>query len=139
MTKVLQCLCLTGTAYNAAYCIDYWHACEACGLAYLYCDACCWTLCAPVCIECKLGDAGAACSNCSKGLRYCLFSCALDFVSCADGCINCVKVIGIICDTGIKGYSDITKNTKFCHDKIKDCLGLETGNEPLKSMATFTP
>ena len=139
MTKVLQCLCLTGTAYNTAYCIDTWHACEACGLAYLYCDACCWTMCSPICIECKCGDMSAACSNCSKGLRYCLFSCALDMVACADGCINCVKVIGIICDTGIKGHADLRKNTRFCHDKVKDCLGLETGNEPLKSMETFTP
>ena len=65
-TKVLQCLCLTGTAFNTACCIDEWHACEACGLAYLYCDACYWTLCSPICIECKLGDTGKACENCSK-------------------------------------------------------------------------
>lgn len=137
--KILQCLCLTGTAYNVAFCIDCWHAYEACGLAYLYCDACWWTLCSPICIDLKLGEAGKALENCSKGLKYCLFSCALECAGCIDGCYNCIQVIKIICDGGIKGYADMTKNTQFIHDKVKNCLGLETGNEPLRSMGTFTP
>lgn len=137
--KVLQCLCLTGTAYNVGMCIDCWHGTEACGLAYLYCDACYWTLCSPICIDLKIGDTGKACENCSKGLKYCLFSCALNMVGCVDGCYNCIMVIKTICDTGIKGYADMTKNTQFLHDKVKNCLGLETGNEPLRSMGTFTP
>lgn len=137
--KVLQCLCLTGTAFNAACCIDQWHGCEACGLAYLYCDACWWTLCSPICINLTLGDTGKACDNCAKGGKYCLFACALDAVGCVDGCYNCIKVIGIICESGIKGYADILKNTQWLHNKVKDCLGLETGNEPLRSMGTYTP
>jgi hypothetical protein len=122
--KVLQCLCLTGTAYNTAMCIDSWHSCEACGLAYLYCDACYWTLCSPICIDCKLGDFGKACDNCMKSLKYCLFACALNIAGCVDGCYNCVMVIKTICDAGIKGYADITKNTQWLHNKIKDALGL---------------
>ena len=139
LKKVLQCCCLTSTAYNAAMCIDVWHSCEACGLAYLYCDGCWWSLCSPICIDCKLGDAGKAMENCCKGVKYCLFACLLNLVGCVDGCYNCIMVIKTICDSGIKGYADITKNTQFLHDKIKGALGLETGNEPVRSMSTFSP
>jgi hypothetical protein len=122
--KILQCCCLTSTAYNAAMCIDSWHSIEACGLAYLYCDACWWTLFSPICIDLKIGECGKAMDNCLKGVKYCLFGCALNCVGCIDGCYNCVMVIKTICDSGIKGYADITKNTQFLHDKIKSALGL---------------
>lgn len=58
--KCCNCCCCSEKAYNVACCIDVWHAYEACGLAYLFCDACCWTLCAPICIDCKLGLSGKA-------------------------------------------------------------------------------
>lgn len=74
-----------------------------------------------------------------KGLKYCIFSCVLECTGCCDGCYNCVKVIQLACGDGIKSYSDITKNTEFVANKVKEGLGLETGNEPLKSMGAFTP
>ena len=128
MAKVLQCLCFPGTAYNVACCIDMWHGYEACCLACLYMDACQWTLCAPICIECKCGDCGKAMDNCSKGCRYCLFSCALENVAVCDGCYNCFKTICKACDTGISGHKDLMENTQLLHGKVKDCLKLETGN-----------
>ncbi len=53
--KFCQCYCFSNTACGVGMCIDMWHAYEACALAYLYCDACWWTLTAPICIDCKLG------------------------------------------------------------------------------------
>ncbi len=137
--KCCQCYCFSGTAYNVAFCIDYWHSIQACGLAYLYCDACWWTLFAPLCIDCKLGESNKALENCSKGCKYCAFSCALSCVACVDGCYNCIKVIQIACGEGVKGYTDMTKNTQFAGNKVKQALGLETGNEPVRSFGTFTP
>ena len=127
-TKVLQCLCFPCDAYSRAYCIDVWHAYEACGLACLHCEACHWALCAPICIDLKCGDTGKAMEHCSKCLRYCAFACALDFVGCIDGCYNCVKLIGTICGDGVKGHKDLMQNTQFLHNKVKECLNLETGN-----------
>ena len=126
--KILQCWCFHQNAYNVAACIDYWHAQEACGLSSLYCDACCWTLCAPICIDCKCGDKDKACDNCMKSLKYCGFSCALQCVACIDGCYNCGKVICIACDTGINSHKQLMENTQFLHNKVKECLSLETGN-----------
>ena len=127
-TKVLQVCCCLNWACEVACCIDNWHGCEACGLSQLYCMACCWTACSPICIDLKCGDFGKACENCVKGLKYCLFSCALDVVGCCDGIYNCIKVCGIICDSGIKGHKDMMQNTQLLHDKVKGCLSLETGN-----------
>ena len=50
-----------------------------------------------------------------------------------------MKVAQLACDTGVKGYADLTKNSEFIANKVKEALGLETGNEPLKSMGTFEP
>lgn len=122
-----------------ACCIDQWHSVEACGLAYLYCDGCYWSLCAPICINCKLGETSKAMENCLKGIKYCVFSCLLSCVGCVDGCYNCFQVIKQACGEGINGYADLTKNTQFVANKVKTALGLETGNEPLRSMGTFTP
>lgn len=124
LKKCCQCYFCSGVAYNSACCIDYWHGVEACGLAYLFCDGCCWTLCAPLCIDCKLGESGKAMENCMKGLKYCIFSCVLECAGCCDGCYNCVKVIQLACGEGIKCYADITKNTEFVANKVKEGLGL---------------
>ena len=78
--------------------------------------------------SCKCGDCGKAMDNCSKGCRYCLFSCALENVAVCDGCYNCFKTICKACDTGISGHKDLMENTQLLHGKVKDCLKLETGN-----------
>jgi hypothetical protein len=119
LKKICQCWCFSSSAYNVAFCIDYWHSVEACGLAYLYCDACYWSLCAPLCIDCKLGETAQASENCCKGLKYCLFSCALSCVGCVDGCYNCIQIIKLACGEGVKGYADLTKNTEFIANKLK--------------------
>lgn len=61
LKKCCQCYFCSYAACNTAMCIDQWHSIEACGLSSLYCNACCWTLCAPLCIDCKLGDTSKAC------------------------------------------------------------------------------
>ena len=67
--------------------------------------------------------------NCVKGIKYCLFSCALCVAACVDGVYNCVKVIQMACgDEGIKSHNDLLKNVEMMEKKVKDALGLETGN-----------
>ena len=97
LKKCCQCFCFSECACNAACCIDVWHSCEAFGMACLYCDSCCWTLCAPLCIDCKIGDSGKAMESCSKCVRYCIFGCALDCVGICDGIYNCVQIIKQTC------------------------------------------
>jgi hypothetical protein len=61
-------------------------------------------------------------------------------VGCIDGCYNCFQIIKLSCsEGGVKGYADLTKHTEFLANKVKESLGLETGNEPARSIATFTP
>lgn len=97
LKKCCNCYMCSYKAYGVALCIDTWHSCEACGLAYLFCDACCWTLCAPLCIDCKMGDVGKAMESCSKAIKYCIFACALNCAGCCDGCYNCFKIISQVC------------------------------------------
>ena len=78
-------------------CIDTWHAYEACSLAYLFQDACCWTLCAPVCIDCKLGESDKAMENCMKCIKYCAFACVLSCAGCVDGLYNCYMITKQVC------------------------------------------
>lgn len=111
LQKVCQCICCSYKACGVAQCIDIWHACEAFQLAYLFCDSCCWSLCAPLFIECKMGETGQAMEGCAKCFKYCLFGCALYIVGCCDGIYNCIEVAKLTCSTGVKGYADLTKNT----------------------------
>ena len=113
MQKVLQCLCLPCWGCYEAECIDQWHGCEACGLCYLYCDACAWTLCAPICIECKCGDCGKAGDNCLKSLKYCAFACALDCVAWIDGLYNCGNLVCKTCKDGVTGHKDLLENSRW--------------------------
>jgi hypothetical protein len=122
LKKFFQCYCFSGPAYYTAVCVDEWHSIEACGLSYIYCVSCLWSFCAPICIECKLGDISKSMTNCVKGIKFVIFSCALTFVSCFDGCYNCFKVIEQACSEGIKGYGDLTKNTQFFANKVKAAL-----------------
>ena len=139
LNKVCVCLCCSNMACGVGACYDSWTSIEAYGLCYLNCQACCWTLCAPVCHECKMGDTKEAMSKCMTGLRYCAFCCLLDIVAPFDGCINCVLYARDNCTDGVSGFKDVMKNTKFLGDKVKVALDLETSNEPGKTYGSFTP
>ena len=78
-------------------------------------------------------------NNCMTGCKYCIFGCALECISPCDGCYNCFMIIQLTCGDGLKTFGDMTKNTEFIAGKIKEGLGLETGNEPMKSYGTFEP
>lgn len=119
LKKCCQCYFCSYKACSVACCVDCWHAMEACGLAYLYCDACCWTLCSPICIDCKCGETDKSMDNFVKGLKYCVFACALECVGVCDGCYNCFQVAKLACGDGIKGYADLTKNVEFIGNKVK--------------------
>ncbi len=112
---------MSQTACGVAQCIDNWHAIEACGLAYLFCSACCWTLCAPICIDCALGDGGKAMENLVKGIKYCVFACALDCVGCCDGIYNCFQITSQVWSDNklVTSYADLTKHTEFFGNKVK--------------------
>ena len=78
-------------------------------------------------------------NNCITGCKYCIFGCALECISPCDGCYNCFMIAQLTCGDGLKTFADITKNTEFLAGKVKEALGLETGNEPMKSYGTFEP
>lgn len=93
----LNCYCFSFQAFIVSQCIDNWHALEACGLGCLFTYACCWTLCAPLCIDCELGSRLRACNHFLKGCKYFLMGCSLNFVSTLDGLCNCYRICGRTC------------------------------------------
>ena len=139
VNKVFTCLCCHECACQTAQCIDLWASCEACGLANLSYGACCWTLCAPICHKCECGNTSEAGGHCLKCLKYCGYSCALQCCAPIDGCYNCIFYIKKVCSDGVTGFKDILENTKWLNTKIKDCFGLENGNEPERTFNTYTP
>ncbi len=48
--KTLVCCCCWQFACGVAACYNLWDACEACGFAHINHQACCWALCAPICL-----------------------------------------------------------------------------------------
>ena len=49
LNKICICLFCSECACCMAACYDEWAATEACGLGYLNCGACAWTVFAPLC------------------------------------------------------------------------------------------
>jgi hypothetical protein len=139
LNKFCTCWWCHNCACCVAQCIDQWGACEACGLAYLSCGACCWTLLAPICHKCECGDGSAAGGHCMKCLKFCLYACCLDMCAPIDGCYNCIMYIKEICSNGVTGFGDILKNTKWINSMIREKFGLENGSEPEKTFKTYTP
>jgi len=68
--------------------------------------------------------------HCTKGVKYCLYGCALACLAPCDGLYNCVKYIMDVCGGGVTGFSNILANTKFLNDKVKAAFELENGNQP---------
>lgn len=86
-----------------------------------------------------MGETDKAMEGCLKCFKQCAFGCGLYCLGCRDGIYNCIKIAQLSCSTGIKSYADLTKNTQYFANMLKEALGLETGNEPLRSMAEFKP
>ena len=137
--KILVCLCCSDRAFMTAQCYNMWTACEAYGLCVLNCQACCWTLCAPVCHECKLGDTSEALKRCTTALKFCAFSCCLCFVSECDACYNCIFYNVDNCTTGVSGFKDVMKHSMWLGKKVETALGLKTSNEPETTYGGFRP
>ena len=139
INKICTCLCCHNTACSVGECYDCWTAYEACGLANLQCGACCWTICAPICHTCSMGDTSKGMNHCVSCLKYCVFSCLLGIVAPCDGCINCVLYSRDVCTDGVTGFKDVMKNTMVIGSKIKECLELDTSNEPGRTFGSYTP
>ena len=59
--------------------------------------------------------------SCSKGIKYCIFACALNCAGCCDGIYSCIKVISQVCgeDKLVTTFAELTKNTEFIGNKVK--------------------
>lgn len=139
VNKVFTCLCCYSCACNAACCIDIWHAYEACGIANIECGNCCWTICAPICHSCTIGDFGAGGAHCVTGIKYCLYSCALECCAPVDGVYNCIKYIAAVCTDGVTGYGDILKNTRWMGNKIRQALDFPEPPQPVAKLSEYKP
>ncbi len=128
LNKVLVCLCCSATACGTAQFYNQWTSCEACGLANLNQQACCWTLCAPICHQCKMGDTTEAGRRCGLCAKYCVYGCLLNCVSPCDACYNCIFYNVDNCKTGVSSFSDVLKHTQWLGKKVEGWLGLKTSN-----------
>ena len=137
--KILVCCFCSQTACGTAGCYNCWTSCEACGLAQLHQNSCCWTLCAPICHECKLGDTKKAGRSCGLCFKYCIFSCALQCVAPCDGCYACIMYTRDNCTVGVSSFKDILNHKMWLGDKVQKALELEMSNEPGKTFGSFTP
>ena len=137
VNMIFTCLCCSQCACQVACCVDQWAAMEACGLADLQCGHCCWRVCAPICHSCTLGSVSEGMPFCSKGIKYCLYACALSFVAPVDGCYNCIKYDMEVCGSGVTGFGDMLKNIKWLNNKLKDCFELTNGSEPEKTFGEY--
>ena len=59
--------------------------------------------------------------NLTKGIKYCIFACALDCVGGCDACYNCFQITSQVWSEGrlVTSYADLTKNTEFFGNKVK--------------------
>ena len=137
--KIFTCICCSNVACQAAMCIDQWHAIEACCSAYIECGNCCWTVFAPVCHTCTIGDFGTGMTNCVAGLKYCAYSCSLNLCAPVDGIYNCVTYIAAICGSGVSGCGDILKNVDFMGRKIRAALDFPETPQPQGKLSEYKP
>ena len=91
-------------------------------------QGCCWTLCAPICHSCTLGDTGKAKESLITALKYCVFCCALSCVAECDACYNCIFYNIENFTNGVSGFKDVTKNTMWLGKKVEQALGLPTNS-----------
>lgn len=139
VNKICVCCCCSGWACQDACCIDYWHAVEACGFAQLEQGNCCWTIFAPICHTCSIGDFGSGISHCTNCVKYCLYACALKCCSPIDGCINCVLYAKDIFTTGVTGHNDVLKHTKVVASKLRGIFGFVESPQPVAKLSEYRP
>lgn len=110
--KFGQCCCYSQGACNCSCFVDCWWSVEGQALASLYCCSCCWQVCAPLCIECKMGDWSKGGESFMKGLKYCLFGCLVSCVAPCDGLYTCFQTImGACSENKIKEFNKDIKPT----------------------------
>ena len=107
LNKIAICLFCSECACWMSICYDEWAAVEACGLAYLNCGGCAWTVFAPICHKCQFGDCDRGKDYFIKGAKFFIYSLALNFVSWIDGIINCVLYQLKNFKRGVSGSSDM--------------------------------
>lgn len=88
LKKCCQCFFCCQAACMVAECIDCWWSLKAHGMSNVFCQSCCWTFCAPVCMTCGFGDTEQTKESFIKALKYCGFGCLLCCVGPIDGCFN---------------------------------------------------
>ncbi len=86
-----------------------------------------------------MGNIGEAMPYCSKGVKYCLYACALGCVAPIDGCYNCVQYIIDVCGGNVNGFAGILKHTKWLNEKIRNAFDLTNGSEPDKTFSEYRP
>ena len=139
LNKIATCCCCYSCACQTACCIDIWHAYEAYGLSNIECGNCCWTICAPICHTCDVGNFGEGLGHCVNCLKYCIYGCALSCCAPIDGCINCVLYIKDICTEGVTGYGNVLKNTRFVSSKLRSAFDFAEGVQPVAKMSEYRP
>ena len=139
VNKICTCFCCWENACGTACCIDYWHSWEAQGLSALECQACCWSICAPICHSCELGNTSEGLGHCINCLKYCLYSWALYCCSPCDACYNCIFYVKDICTEGVTGHHNIMKNTRFISSKLRNAFDFAEGQQPAAKYMEFRP
>ncbi len=122
VNKICTCLCCFECACSTACLIDYWHGCEASGLSCIECGNCCWSIFAPICHSCSIGDCGNAMGHCATGVKYCAYGCLLQCCAPIDGIYNCVFYSVDVCSNGVAGFGDILKNTRWIGNKLRSAF-----------------
>lgn len=139
VNKIFICLCCSETSCAFASCYDEWASTQACALGCLNCWGCCWTICAPICHTCSIGDFSKGVSQLVKGAKFCLYGCAVSIIAPIDGCINCILYNKKNFESGVSGVNDIVENSKFIAKKIESAFEIKGSNEPDTTFRSFTP
>lgn len=79
-------------------------------------------------------------THCVAGLKYCLYSCVLNFCAPIDGLYNCGNYIAAVCGgNGVTGCGDILKHTDFIGKKIRGAFGFPDTPQPTGKLSEYKP
>lgn len=136
--QCMNCYCFSCWACTNSIFINCWQTLESCGFSYLYCLACSWAFCAPVCIDCQIGSCEAAKNHCIKALKYCCLGCVLNFLLPVDGINNCFKTCGKICgeDKLLRHQCELIEHSQSYGKLVIKFFGVELDDQPVNLMRT---